>query len=338
MKRIRALDVLKYFACFLVVCIHMELPKSFEWIARPLLTTAVPVFFMITGFFYSAIRQAGKTKTQIKKITILALAANALHLGYAVCKCVTDMAALQELGRQILAPAALVELLLFNQPVWRTSLWFINALLYVLVCICFIERGAKIFKLYPLIPVLLVGNLVLGTYGSVIPTVSQVPLCYSRNFLFCGLPYFLLGSYLSCHKEWLRLGSWKYCGLFLLLGYAELFLLEKFGVLHYSDHLVSTFFLSVSVFCFFLNREHAFTGTVWTAIAELGRKHCFVIYITHSVMIEVCYKAVAILSKWIPFLPRLWAWTGPVLILAAATVFAMLLGCFTSKEKLQIRH
>ena len=47
MKRNNQLDVLKYIACFFVIMIHWDIPLTLERIVQPLLTTAVPIFFMI---------------------------------------------------------------------------------------------------------------------------------------------------------------------------------------------------------------------------------------------------------------------------------------------------
>ena len=335
MRRMLSLDILKYFACFLVICIHMDLPESFECVIRPLLTTAVPVFFMITGYFYDQTLSVGKAKKQILKIACLALVANAVHLGYCVFKHVLNGEPLLRLGAEIAESAALVNFIIFNQPVWRTSLWFINALLIVLICVYPIRKSETLRKLYPLIPVLLLCNLLLGTYSFSLPIGEHLPLCYSRNFLFCGLPYFLMGNFIFSYRQNLSrcLGKWQYTALFFLACCAELWLLIYTKKLHYEDHLVGTFPLAVSLFCFFLEKEDFFGGNAWTKIAEFGRKHSFVIYITHSIIIEILYKTVAIVSKRLPFVSNAFEFAGPFVVLALSTAFASLFEYLTDKVK-----
>ncbi len=334
MRRILSLDILKYFACFLVICIHMDLPESFEYILRPLLTTAVPVFFMITGYFYNQTLSAGKAKKQICKIAVLALVGNAVHFGYYVFKYVLSGEPLLQLGAGLTEPSSLVNLIIFNQPVWRTSLWFINALLLVLICIYPIRKSETLHKLYPLIPVFLICNLFIGTYSFALSIEEYFPLCYSRNFLFCGFPYFLMGNFIFSHKQRIScFGKWKFTVCFLAMAYVEIAILSYLDKLHYKDHLISTFFLAVSLFCLFLEKEDAFKGNIWTKIAQLGRKHSFVIYITHSIIIEILYKTVAIVSKRLPFVSGAFAFAGPLVVLVLSSAFAILFGHLTSKVK-----
>ena len=47
------LDILKTICAFLVICIHIPFPGSVGAIITPLARIAVPIFFMITGYFYN---------------------------------------------------------------------------------------------------------------------------------------------------------------------------------------------------------------------------------------------------------------------------------------------
>ncbi|MBE6622770.1 MAG: acyltransferase [Ruminococcaceae bacterium] len=333
MKRIISLDVLKYIACFFVICIHMDIPNSAEIVLRPFLTTAVPIFFMITGFFYTQTRNAGNTKRQLGKIAILALTANAVHFGYYILKHVLNKESVSQLVAKIFAQDALIELFVFNQPVWRTSLWFINALLYVLLLVYLFEKKWQIYKLYPLIPVLLIFNLLGGTFSFALPT-PVLPLCYSRNFLFCGLPYFLLGDFIFRNKKKMCsiFGKCRYIVLFSFAAYLELWILKNSDVLYYNDHLISTTFLTVCLFCLFLEKENGFKGRFLTTLSGLGRKHSFVIYITHSILIEILYKTISVAGKRFPAIQNVFIWTGPVIVLALSTLLAIALGSLKKKK------
>lgn len=79
-KRIYSLDYLKYIACFLVIIIHMDISPTLELWISPFLRIAVPIFFMITGFFYNQIYNAGKAGKQIKKVAVFAVIATLLHI------------------------------------------------------------------------------------------------------------------------------------------------------------------------------------------------------------------------------------------------------------------
>lgn len=324
MKRVVSLDVLKYAACLMVVSIHMNLSPSLETVIQPFLTIAVPVFFMITGYFYTPLYDSGKTTKQIKKITALVVIANVLHLGFQFFKHVVNGEPIKELVAKWLDPSAIVQLIIFNQPVWRTSLWYINALLYVLLVVYVVQKKwSNLNKLYPLIPILLVCNLLIGTYSIVLPTDSLV-LCYSRNFLFCGLPYFLLGYYIYHNKSCMynKAGKGIYFIVISAVAYAELLVLNAFKIPYHKDHLLSTAFLSCVLFCMFLNNEEKFNGRVCKVFAELGRKHSFVIYVVHSIIIEVFYRILEKTGTMMSILQSVFEWIGPLVVLMLSTLFA----------------
>ena len=62
------IDILKALCAFLIVCIHVPFPGKVGAYFTTLTRVAVPVFFMITGYFYSDTVARHKEKHQIKKI------------------------------------------------------------------------------------------------------------------------------------------------------------------------------------------------------------------------------------------------------------------------------
>ena len=335
MKRIGSLDVLKYIACFIVINIHMDLPKSIEVVAQPFLTVAVPIFFMITGFFYTQTYDTGKVKKQIKKVAFLAVVANLVHLGFQAFKYIVNGDSLYGLSSKVLEPNAIINLIIFNQPVWRTSLWYINALLYVLVIVFLFQKiSIKLDKLNLVIPALLICNLLIGTYSTVFSEETLL-LCYSRNFLFCGLPYFLIGNYIYHNKTRLCEGFGKiiYAFLSLIVAYGELSILKYAGLLRYTDHLISTPFLAVSLFCLFIKNKDKFKSKVWTTVAEWGRKYAFLIYILHSIIIEIFYQILPKVGSLVPGLQCIFEYTGPIIVLVASTLLSIAINSIKGKLK-----
>lgn len=62
------IDILKALCAFLIVCIHVPFPGKVGAYFTTLTRVAVPVFFMITGYFYSDTVARHKEKRQIQKI------------------------------------------------------------------------------------------------------------------------------------------------------------------------------------------------------------------------------------------------------------------------------
>ena len=72
------IDILKVICAFLIVCIHVPFPGRVGAYFTSLTRIAVPIFFMITGYFYSDTVARHKEKQQIKKIFCLVVEANIL--------------------------------------------------------------------------------------------------------------------------------------------------------------------------------------------------------------------------------------------------------------------
>ena len=70
------IDILKVLCAFLIVCIHVPLPRVIGEYFTTLTRIAVPVFFMITGYFYLDVEKRNDEIRQIKKIFNLVLETN----------------------------------------------------------------------------------------------------------------------------------------------------------------------------------------------------------------------------------------------------------------------
>lgn len=189
-KRLLGLDAAKFLCAFMVICIHSSYigEKFFD----PLTRIAVPVFFMITGYFYSSVKQRNRELVQIKKLIVLFLYSNLLYFVWNLVKCVI----MNESIPDYLSIKVLIKFICFNVSPLSEHLWYLSALVYVLVFILLFDKYSNREKLYKFIPFLLLLNIVLGNYSTIILGI-KLPLWVSRNFVFCGLPFFLLGDTLN---------------------------------------------------------------------------------------------------------------------------------------------
>ena len=93
------------------------------------------------------------------------------------------------------------DFILWNFSPLSPHLWYLQALVYVLV-IAFIVEHLGLRKLaYLAIPVLLAGNLIKGNYSLLLLGKDYCHVYYARNFLYCGLPFFWLGCLFGERKE-----------------------------------------------------------------------------------------------------------------------------------------
>lgn len=80
MKRYDGLDILKAICSFLVVCIHAPFGGIFGEYVIAVSRIAVPIFFMITGYFYNNTVIKNNQSNQIKRILILVISEKGIFI------------------------------------------------------------------------------------------------------------------------------------------------------------------------------------------------------------------------------------------------------------------
>ncbi|MDD2970814.1 MAG: acyltransferase family protein [Lachnospiraceae bacterium] len=188
------IDILKAICTFLIICIHVPsvniVGEYFISISR----IAVPIFFIITGFFYSDTLKKNGEYRQIKKIIFLILISNALYLVYDVVYSIM----LGNLGifLDMFQVKNLIMFVFFNESPFKEHLWYLNAILYVLLIVLIVDKLSCRKILYIMTPMLLLGDLLLGKY-SILFFKREFSHFIVRNFLFVGIPYFSIGCFIK---------------------------------------------------------------------------------------------------------------------------------------------
>ncbi len=181
----------------------------------------------------------------------------------------------------------LLKFVLLNQSPFAPHLWYLGAIIYVMVVFQMMEKlGAKRFLLY-FIPILLLGDLILGKY-SLLLWSREFPYVIVRNWLFVGIPYFGIGYLIRENRERIE----QYLNGLIVLGGVVIFsitsLLERYLLVAADlntkrDHYISTTLLAIAVFLLFLyfidNRENI--------VAKIGRQDSTWVYILHYLVISV---------------------------------------------------
>lgn len=281
-------DVLKFICAFLVICIHSPFPGVFGQYFSALARIAVPIFFMITGFFYSSTAEKNRELKQIKKVFILVLESNAL---YFLWKCFYSVISGSGITAYLSSTFTFTNffwLLLLNRSPFGDHLWYLSALLYVLLIVYAAKRLNLMKVLYLLTPLLLIGDLVLGKYSSLLlhRAFSSVLV---RNFLFVGLPYFCIGMLLHKYKPKPKTGTTA--GLMFLFSattLAERYLIINSGLNSPREHYISTTLLAISVFLFFTQVYKSRKPTrAENVMSKIGRDYSAWVYIIHPIFITV---------------------------------------------------
>lgn len=325
-------DFLKYICAFMVICIHLSYRG--QTTLEPLTRVAVPVFFMISGYYYTSLKQKGRILHQIKRLLILILCTNIGFILFDALLLLLKGLPLSGAVSPWCNADTWITFFLFNLPPIWAHVWYLSALLYVYLLVYLFEKIGPRRILYFFIPVLLCANLIMGTY---LPLLfrAAVPLKWSRNFLFIGLPCFLLGDLIRQKEDRIKIGNLS----LILLGIISCItsvlenkFLSSAGLCINKDFFLSTIFVALSLFLLAMNYPHAErTLKIVHKIAYMGKEYSLLIYIFHPPIILIVSEIVAMTSPVFPGINTLFFYTGPFLILLLSTLAAASIRLLTKR-------
>lgn len=289
-KRVDNIDMLKGICAFLIVCIHTPFPGVFGEYFTALSRIAVPIFFMITGFFYSNVVVKCQQKKQIKNIFMLVLSSNLFYFLFNGAISIVSGVGFNNYLNRTFKLKNIIKFIFLNESPFGGHLWYLGAILYVLI-ITFILDKYKIRKvMYYITPLLLAGDLVLGKY-SLLFFRKEFSTLLVRNFLFVGIPYFTIGIMLYQHREYIQKKLKKslllgFIILFAILNIIERFVLIQGGINATRDQYIFTIFLSLAVFTF-LMKIKLNQSNVMMCFVRSGKDFSTWIYILHPCIISL---------------------------------------------------
>ncbi len=279
-----SLDTLKFVCAIFVIFIHTPQPEIWEIYITPLIRCAVPIFFMISGYFTYGKNNLIHTlyKRIIHLITILGIV---FFFYLSIFLIVNGKDSLEHLS--ILFS---YNFFLLNSVPYCMHLWYIAAYIYVLLIMLIVEKFNLYKWLFFLTPILLLTALTIGKYSEII-LGNCYPTNYTRNFLFTGLPFFALGMIIKKAKQLPNVYiTGVGCIVFYILGIIEVINIKGLG-----DWYATTIFLSLSIFISFINikqvKDNIFSKT--------GRENSLYIYLLHFIIAT----GITLLSNRFPYLP-----------------------------------
>ena len=331
-SRNTGIDLLRFFGAFLVVCIHVGF-SSRPYI-EPVTRTIVPVFFMISGFFYSfdPVRQ----KRQIIKIFRLLVVSCLIFAAWEIIRTLSDGGSVLPLIHGWFRAEHLKNFLLFNLIPFKGHLWYLSALLYVLILARLLGKRTIKF-LYWLIPVLLVLNGALGTYSTFL-FGENLNILYTRNFLLMGLPFFLLGNFVSEHEERFRkVPPFALLLVSLVLIYAETWWLGNRVGFGNRDFYCFGLFVSLSLFLIARREYPVYLHPVSEKLAGWGRRYALWVYILHPIAVDLLPEILEGIFGYNRAIVRVYFHIAPLLVflfsLALALIAEKLMSLSEKKSK-----
>lgn len=269
--RNHTIDSLKFFCAFLVVLIHVQTPFTSYYL--PITRCAVPLFFMISGYYLYCHTDTTSIKRNITHIARLLIYGTILYVPlYVLSHPLCDMIGL-------FTWKSFFRIVVLNENPIAFHLWYLQAYIYALGVILFLAKYHLVEKSFYVVPLLLLTDVVFGKYGKLF--MGGVNILYLRNYLFVGLPYLLIGFIMRKYQDrFTRCPALLYVLLSVtavIISYTTNHYLQSYGLLSPRNHSLMTTVLSVCVFALVLKNTNN-KETIWS---ELGRKYSLPIYIFH---------------------------------------------------------
>lgn len=333
-KRNFGLDFLKFICAFMVICIHANPPGLLDAALTSVSRVAVPIFLMITGYYYTAAVQKNKQTKQIIKIAKLALFANLVYLVFDIFINLLKKISIGETLAELFSLRSLAKFILLNESPFGVHLWYLGALLYALIIVFLWEKKWDRRKLYPIVPVLLLADIVFGKY-SLLLFGNSIPYILLRNFLFVGLPYFLLGDMLFVYKpkfttKKLAIGA----AVFTVTTILERLILTLTDLNAERDHYISSTFLAVCLFLLAIQCGNDYSAKWYKQLCFYGAEFSLIIYIIHPMIIQIMNKIIHTVSSRIEVIDTVYRFIEPIFILVLSVAAAYLIKFIGSRINL----
>lgn len=213
-ERAHNFDKLKGISCIAVLFIHYNFPDLLGIGVKTICRFAVPVFFMVSGYFMlNAQGEVCERRKIVHKILHIARILLSAGIFYALFCILWNLGMNSEwkIGAytaEVISKVKAVKFFVTNDPFVYSHLWFLLALIYIYICM--LPFGKK----YPallvnLFPLLLCGFLIVALWKNVLHIRTSVnvfdgQIYLSSFFVFRAMPFFLAGMWIRRHKTWIQ--------------------------------------------------------------------------------------------------------------------------------------
>lgn len=284
-NRSYSIDFIKGIAAISIVCLHCANNDPFDSILHLVGRMAVPMFFIITGYYLSSMIKTGHISKHIVKILKIILGGLLFYLPL-VCIEAYLKGNLEWQLTHVIEWDSLLEKLAFAQYPFNVEaghLWYLMAILYILCFLSFFSKKHQINKLYFLIPILfLIGYIISSLVDQY---DSRMRMLY-QNFLFTGLPYVLLGHLINektSHKQIDNRLLGKLIVLSAILYVTETGFYIFIGLPPHREHYLSIIPL-VSLILIWGSQNSQFGKN--SIITTIGRDYSICIYVVHRYFVD----------------------------------------------------
>ncbi len=295
------LDLFRFFLAFMIICIHLT-DTVYDFF--PLYRLAVPMFFMISGYFLftkDEEKQKEKSVGFIRRSATYMLIGIAFYTIYEFIFCLIDNVSVGWFFTTLFyeGNSPLFQFFVLNAPIpyytVGAQIWFLIAMFVLSLIHFLLVKLQKTGWYKALVPLCFAIYFFFSGFMYIVQPTTDIPVRYMRNAWFFGLPTFGLG-YLIAQHDWHKKSWYKYLYLALALIFFALQIPEHRLVARTNSALEMYITGVISAVCFlqfFMGIQKADCKFFYTWI---GKSAPFYIYILHMGVACVLSRRVAFSS------------------------------------------
>lgn len=322
------LELLKLFASYMVVFIHVVFPGEMGSVVEALARFAVPLFFLISGFYSYKITCEKIKKRIINIVNLIVISA----ASYGVCTLVFktiellidgDMAGIASLFSNYFSLTAIANLILFSVPLSSLHLWYLFAILSVYIIFYFSTKFNIKDRLIFIIAFSLLGlNLILGEGLAFFKII--LPEHILQNFWITGIPFFGLGLFVKKYEHKFDKVPNILILTSLIIGIAETVLCSHY--FRNNPLYIGSLFIMLAIVCISMKYSDVQYPSFLTAL-EGCSTYIYIFHIAIAIGIEVIYTLFWPDTD----LPMILKFIHPILVCVASTAISYLIIQLLSK-------
>lgn len=277
------LNFFKAIACVMVLLIHVPFSGVIGDILIIIARFGVPFFFMVSGY-YSYKNKDNKKYIKRQLLKILKLSIFSILIYSIVTPIIYSNSVNGFEPSNVFNFMNLKFMILFNNVNLGYHLWYLLALLYVyLIYYVFTFIFNKNNILYIFIPILMFFSVFLSYL-----------LCYNfisyngivvRNFLFIGLPFFMLGNLISKNKKNILYLLIKNTFLIIMIIVSLFFVIFEYLIGFTSSIYLSSIILAINIFVLAEKNPTFFKNK--NLLVIFGEKYSLSFYISHVMVYNI---------------------------------------------------
>lgn len=313
------LNFLKGIACIGVIFIHVKFPGKYGQIISSLSGVAVPIFFIVAGY-YSYAKDKMIIKKKIIKITKIFLKAYTLYFLYNLLLAMNDYGVALWFQNNFNWKTP-IKYIVFCTIDFAIPLWYLIAMIETYMVWFLVVHNKKEIYILKYIPILFILQILLTFYCD----IMEMDWFWKINFFTRALPWYLFGYYLSSNK--LRISKNMIKALIFIGG--GIILISIILNLKLNFSIVGYIPLAFSLFSLTLIDQKK---SINNLIEFIGEKLSLNIYILHPlidlIIIEFCKNILKINIE-----KNIYLWCHPIIVFLVTIMISYVIYRFNTEIK-----